>query len=507
MALQANTIFHTDSLFLLERLGSGFASLVYLDPPWYPSDATVKQNDGFGQHLEMLSKVVQQAHRVLTDDGTVFFHSDIRLSSTFRLILDQIFKPLNFVAEYILPNRTRFYIGNSLSGHSTILRYSKTQNFVSNRIYRALSRSEFQSKYPYEDEHGYYMLVDITNPSSIASRQFEWKGFRPYANRSWKHSVSELSELDRDNRLHYPASGGMPRLKMYAEDDTGIEIATIWDDIHAIAPSSKERLNYSGQQPITLLERIVKIGSNVGDVILDPFCGTGTTLVAAQTNDRKWIGADLSNEAIEISIKRLTEDLGLTQNVDFFVGSQEELNTLSITSNGYTKVLTSVDEVNPTLRVVAMVAQGEGEAVEFKSTACWNEYSRTKDQSLVENIIETVAGFMNSSKGGILLIGVRDNGEIIGLTNDYLVADKKKKNRDGYELFLRNSINKNLGTDITRFYNIAFHTIEGKDVCQVTVSSTTRAVYYKDELYVRNGNQTSKLNAREAIEYHRIRWQ
>jgi len=277
---------------------------------------------------------------------------------------------------------------------------------------------------------------------------FDWKGFVPPANRSWQYDYNTLSQLDSEGKIHYPSSSATPKLKTYIKEHAGIEVGTIWDDLKTFAPNSKERLGYPAQQPVALLERVIRIGANTHDVILDPFCGTGTALVAAQTHQRRWIGCDIEQEGFRITVSRLSEHFGINQGVDFKIGEQSDIEEMPPVSQPYTKIVTSVGELNPTLSVIAMIAGGEGETLEFKSTACWSAYKGTKDQVLVDNIIETVAGFLNSTKGGVLLIGVNDDGIVIGLADDYKAANKKKPNQDGYQLFLRNSLIGNLGADI-----------------------------------------------------------
>jgi hypothetical protein len=147
------------------------------------------------------------------------------------------------------------------------------------------------------------------------------------------------------------------------------------------------------------------------------------------------------------------------------------------------------------------IPKSEGETLEFKSAACWNSYSKARDEGMVKNVIETVAAFMNSQKGGTLLIGVGDDGTLRGLADDYTAADKAKPNRDGYELFIRNALNNNLGADCIAFYGIRFAELDGKDVCSIDVIPATKPVYYKGHLFVRNGNQTRKLNPRETVDF------
>jgi hypothetical protein len=160
---------------------------------------------------------------------------------------------------------------------------------------------------------------------------------------------------------------------------------------------------------------------------------------------------------------------------------------------------------NSEQQLLTMLKQGESETVELKTAACWNNHARAKDDKMIQNVVETVAAFVNSKKGGTLVIGVMDDGSIIGLVDDYKAADKSKPNRDGYELFLRNSINNNLGGDCLTFYEIRFETLNGVEVCCVAVKPSPKPVYYQGNFLVRNGNQSKKLNPQETVEFLRQR--
>ena len=118
-----------------------------------------------------------------------------------------------------------------------------------------------------------------------------------------------MKELDKQNRLHFTSTGGI-RLKKYLDELNGMPLSTVWDDIFPINSQSKERLGYPTQKPEALLERIVKVSSNEGDVVADLFCGCGTTIAVAQRLNRKWLGADISHLAIRLIVKRLTESYG-----------------------------------------------------------------------------------------------------------------------------------------------------------------------------------------------------
>ena len=105
----------------------------------------------------------------------------------------------------------------------------------------------------------------------------------------------------------------VPQRKQYLEDGKGVSVQTLWDDIEALSPSSRERLGYPTQKPLELLERIIKASSNENDIVLDAFCGCGTALVAAQTLKRQWIGIDISPTACRVMAKRLRDDCKLRE--------------------------------------------------------------------------------------------------------------------------------------------------------------------------------------------------
>lgn len=160
------------------------------------------------------------------------------------------------------------------------------------------------------------------------------------------------------------------------------------------------------------------------------------------------------------------------------------------------------------LVIADLIAKGENERVEFKVAACWNPYTRVAQKEMRENVIQEVAAFMNKD-GGVVLIGVADDGTVVGLENDYKAANPqpKRQNRDGYQLFLNNVLVNALDKECLAFYSISFHTIQGKDVCCITVEPASEPVYVHDsEFYVRNGNSRLKLNMRQVAPYIKQHW-
>lgn len=156
----------------------------------------------------------------------------------------------------------------------------------------------------------------------------------------------------------------------------------------------------------------------------------------------------------------------------------------------------------------SIIQQGEGPFLEFKSTFRWDmEQSRTN--RLLEGVIlKSLAGFLNSKHGGTLLIGVADDGEIIGLENDYQTL--KKQNQDGFEQTIMTAIAANIGADLCSHVSVLFHVIDNKDICRLIVSPSARPVFLTQgntpKLCVRTGGATRDLNIQEALEFASMRW-
>jgi hypothetical protein len=158
--------------------------------------------------------------------------------------------------------------------------------------------------------------------------------------------------------------------------------------------------------------------------------------------------------------------------------------------------------------IASIIQQGEGPFLEFKSTFRWDiEQSRTN--RLLEGVVlKSLAGFLNSNHGGTLLIGVADDGEIIGLENDYQTL--KKQNQDGFEQVIMSAIAANLGADLCSHVSILFHVINNMDICRLIVSPSARPVFLNQgnnpKLYIRTGGATRDLNIQEALEFAPMRW-
>lgn len=158
--------------------------------------------------------------------------------------------------------------------------------------------------------------------------------------------------------------------------------------------------------------------------------------------------------------------------------------------------------------LASIIRQGEGPLLEFKSTLRWDLQEQRINRALEGVVMKTIAGFFNSHIGGTLLIGVSDNGEILGLQADY--QSLKKPNQDGFEQTLMTLISNNLGADLCPLAHVLFHVIDDKEVCRVIVSPANRPVFFQQgndpKLFVRTGGGTRDLNIQEALEYAAGRW-
>ena len=157
--------------------------------------------------------------------------------------------------------------------------------------------------------------------------------------------------------------------------------------------------------------------------------------------------------------------------------------------------------------VVALIEGGEGETVEFKTSARWDLHERRVNKSLEKAVAITVAGFLNH-RGGSLFIGVSDTGNILGLWSDY--ATLSRKNRDGFEQFIMTLIDSRIGGEMCAHVHLVFHEIHGKDICRLVVEPAPGPAYIQDggkaHYFIRMGNATRELDAKETIEHGLRRW-
>jgi site-specific DNA-methyltransferase (adenine-specific) len=276
-------------------------------------------------YLAMMAVRLVELHRVLKPTGSLYLHCDPVASHYLKILLDSVFGATNFRSE-IIWKRT-FAHGNVTKRlgdvTDTMLYYAKNANDCKwTQLFKSLTPEEIEEKYPNRDADGRrWQSVTLRNPGVRPNLHFPYKAsngvtYQPHPN-GWSCNLERLQLYDREGRLHFPSSPkGALRLKMYADESPGERLQSLWDDIPPIGAQAQERLGYPTQKPLVLLERIIAMSSDVGDTVLDPFCGCGTSVHAAQKLNRRWIGIDVTHLAIALVERRLKEAFpGITYDV------------------------------------------------------------------------------------------------------------------------------------------------------------------------------------------------
>jgi len=330
---------------LLEEF-RGAVNLIYIDPPFatgadFSFTASVPDDpdeSGSGsQFVKQPSILEQKAYRdtwgrgldsflqwfyetalmlkeLLTDDGSIYVHLDDRVSHYAKIILDEVFGEENFINEIIWKRQNAHNTAKQLGRiHDTILYFSKSERRTWNNI--IVPFSEEQMGRYLDDETGRkYTAQDLTasRPNS-KSGKFEWRGSMPSAGRGWGYELAQLEKWWHEGKI-LSKKDGTPRLdglKVYLDEREGGKAQSLWTDLARVGNTSDERINYPTQKPEALLERIIKASSNPGDLVLDCFCGSGTTAAVAEKLGRRWITADLGRFAIHTARKRLLSIAGV----------------------------------------------------------------------------------------------------------------------------------------------------------------------------------------------------
>ncbi|MGO8880119.1 MAG: site-specific DNA-methyltransferase [Desulfomonilaceae bacterium] len=259
-------------------------------------------------YLVMMAIRLTELYRVLKNNGSLYLHCDDTASHYIKLILDSIFGASRFINEIIWKRTTAHNDPNRFGRiGDRILFYSKTPNKTFNKLKGAYSQEQL-SRYKYEDELGHFKAEQLTAPHFSPTRTIEWRGSHPGRNRQWRFSVDELERLYAEGKILLKRNG-CPRkdgFKQYLDEAPGASLQDIWIDI-GMGPTAGERLGYQTQKPEALLERIISASSNEGDLILDPFCGCGTTVAVAEHLNRRWIGIDITYLAISLIETRLKD--------------------------------------------------------------------------------------------------------------------------------------------------------------------------------------------------------
>lgn len=309
--------------------------LVYIDPPFATGmnftitqgRATTISNSKTGdiaykdtlkgdEFLDFLSERLVLLRELLSDRGSIYLHIDYKIGHYVKVLMDKIFGMENFRNDISRikcnpKNFARIGYGNV---KDMILFYSKSANPIWNEPYQAYDESDIEKLFPKKDKNNRrYTTVPIHAPGETLNGKSSqtFNGIFPPKGRHWRTDVETLQQWDREGLIEW-SSAGNPRKIIYADERKGKRVQDIWDY------KAPQYPDYPTEKNMELIERIVQTSSDEGSLVLDCFCGSGTTLVAAQNNGRKWIGVDQSPLAIDVTRKRLGQ-----QEYSLFGGSSE----------------------------------------------------------------------------------------------------------------------------------------------------------------------------------------
>ena len=259
-------------------------------------------------YLVMMAARLAELHRVLKPTGSLYLHCDPTTSHYIKIIMDPIFGADKYLNE-ITWQRTGAHSDAKRWGRvaDIILFYSKGKTYTWNPQFIEYADEYVKERYKYVDDVSgrLYWRNTMTAAGPGPARYFRGTLMEPPPGTHWRFSQEEIRRMDAAGKIYYSPSG-MPYVKSFLDERRGKSVQCIWTDI-VMSKSGKERLDYPTQKPLALLERMIKASSNEGDIVLDPFCGCGTALVAAHKLNREWVGIDITHLAIAVMKRRLQD--------------------------------------------------------------------------------------------------------------------------------------------------------------------------------------------------------
>ena len=268
-------------------------------------------------YLVMMTPRLVQLRRVLKPTGSIYLHCDPTASHYLKLLMDAVFGAVFFQNE-ISWKRTSGHSDAQRFGrvHDVILFYTRDRDAIWNVTHQPFDAAYVARYYRYKDPDGRRWMSGDLSAAGLqgGGYQYEWKG----VTRVWRVPRSTMEQLDTQGRVFY-TKNGIARRKRYLDESPGLKMQDVWADIEALRSWHKERLGYPTQKPQALLERIIEASSNEGDVVLDPFCGCGTAVAAAEKLKRRWMGIDVTHLAVALMKNRLKTAFDIVPGRDYEV--------------------------------------------------------------------------------------------------------------------------------------------------------------------------------------------
>ena len=367
------------------------------------------KNSPMMAYLAMMAPRLVELHRVLKPTGSLYLHCDPTASHYLRMLLDGIFGAANFDNE-IIWRRTRAHNDAKLKRfgavHDVILFYSKAENRTFNKILTERDSDAPKTHDLYQHTDGKLYRKDNCRAPGDRGPKYTWNGHTQH----WRFTEETAKKLEAEGKIVFSKTG-MPRVLRPVEEGRGSPLQDLWTDIESLNSAAAERLGYPTQKPQALLERIIEASSNPGGIVLDPFCGCGTTIHAAQKTGRQWIGIDVTYLAINLIKRRLKDAFG--QDAQFEEKGQP-------TDFGSAKALFELDRWQFQQWALSLIdarprTEGEGKGADrgVDGMLYFYESKEKREKILVQvkgggiqrNDVSTLLGDVNNQKfvGGILI--------------------------------------------------------------------------------------------------------
>lgn len=315
--VQPDTFMLTDNMCGLSALVEQGTkpTLVYMDPP-YGTGLDFQSRDlehAYGDAMDLAAYVESLRRRLilireaLSEDGSLYIHIGHHMLAHVKLVVDEVFGQSNF--RNIITRKkcsSKNFTSKQYSNlNDFVLFYTKSKNYKWNRPGRIPDEEWIAREYPKVDAKGRYKLVPVHAPGTRNGEcGMPWRGMSPPPGKHWQYVPAKLDELDARGEIHWSKTGN-PRRKVYLEPGKKVGLTDYWSDYRDAHHQSIAITGYPTEKNIDMLRMIVAASSDSGDLILDPYCGSGTTLEAAHLEGRRWIGMDRSFTAAKATLTRL----------------------------------------------------------------------------------------------------------------------------------------------------------------------------------------------------------
>ncbi|WP_207836930.1 site-specific DNA-methyltransferase [Pseudomonas sp. 43(2021)] len=315
--IQENSFVWSDNWLALNRLVQDGvkAKLIYLDPPYATglgfasrsSEHAYSDSLTDAAYIEFMRRRFVLLRELLDDDGSIYVHIGHQMVSELKLMLDEVFGRENFIN--LITRRkcsSKNFTKNQYSNlNDYILFYGKGKNYIWNKPAKKPDPEWIAKEYPKVDAKGQFKLVPVHAPGvRHGATGGEWRGMMPPPGKHWQYVPEKLEALDANGEIHWSKNGN-PRRKVYLTESKAIGYTDYWEEFRDAHHQAILVTGYPTEKNFDMMKLIVEASSNPGDLVIDPFCGSGSTIHAASVLGRKWIGIDESFTAAKTVIGRL----------------------------------------------------------------------------------------------------------------------------------------------------------------------------------------------------------